>query len=69
VPIGNSPLAVLLNPDRDMTKFAKVVPSVDPRIVSVEAMNWTTEAILTAVAVVLVVAAVVGYRRRGMPVT
>jgi outer membrane lipoprotein-sorting protein len=38
-PIGNSPLAVLLNPDRDMTKFAKVVPSVDPRIVSVEAYD------------------------------
>ncbi len=38
-PIGSSPLAVLLNPDRDMTKFAKVLPSVDPRIVSVEAYD------------------------------
>jgi len=38
-PIGNSPLAVLLDPSRDMTKFAKVVPGIDPRIVSVEAYD------------------------------
>lgn len=38
-PIGNSPLSVLLNPDRDMTKFAKVVPGGDPQIVSVEARD------------------------------
>ena len=37
-PIGNSPLGVLINPDRgDLSRFAKVVPGVDPRIVSVEA--------------------------------
>ncbi|QNA85870.1 outer membrane lipoprotein carrier protein LolA [Sphingomonas sp. So64.6b] len=36
-PIGNSPLSVLLNPDRDMTRFAKVIPGADPRIISVEA--------------------------------
>ena len=36
-PIGNSPLGVLLNPDKDMTKFARVLPGGDPRIVSVEA--------------------------------
>ena len=36
-PIGNSPLGVLLNPTRDMSKFARVVPGVDPRIISVDA--------------------------------
>jgi len=36
-PIGNSPLSVLLNPSRDMTRFAKVIPGFDPRIISVEA--------------------------------
>jgi outer membrane lipoprotein-sorting protein len=36
-PIGNSPLAVLLDPSRDMTRFAKVLPGGDPRIISVEA--------------------------------
>lgn len=36
-PIGNSPLSVLLDPTRDMTRFAKVIPGFDPRIISVEA--------------------------------
>lgn len=36
-PIGNSPLSVLLDPSKDMTRFAKVVPGFDPRIISVEA--------------------------------
>jgi outer membrane lipoprotein-sorting protein len=35
-PIGNSPLAVLLNPKRDMTKFARLVPTRDPKVISVE---------------------------------
>ncbi|WP_448662728.1 LolA family protein [Sphingomonas sp. CJ20] len=35
-PIGNSPLAVLLNPKRDITKFAKLQPTGDPRVVSIE---------------------------------
>jgi outer membrane lipoprotein-sorting protein len=35
-PIGNSPLAVLLNPKRDITKFATLKPTGDPRIVSIE---------------------------------
>ena len=35
-PIGNSPLAVLLNPKRDIRKFARQVPTRDPQIVSVE---------------------------------
>ena len=35
-PIGNSPLAVLLNPKRDITKFAKLVPTRDSNVVSVE---------------------------------
>lgn len=35
-PIGNSPLAVLLNPKRDMTRFARLVPTRDPKVISVE---------------------------------
>ncbi|WP_374129647.1 outer membrane lipoprotein carrier protein LolA [Sphingomonas sp. 28-62-20] len=38
-PIGNSPLGVLLDPGKDATRFAKVVPSFDPRILSVEAAD------------------------------
>jgi outer membrane lipoprotein-sorting protein len=36
-PIGNSPLSVLLDPSKDMSRVAKVVPSGDPRILLVEA--------------------------------
>ncbi len=35
-PIGNTPLSVLINPDKDIGRFAKVVPSADPRVLSVE---------------------------------
>ncbi len=35
-PIGNSPLAVLLNPKRDIKAFAKLMPTQDPRVISVE---------------------------------
>lgn len=35
-PIGNSPLAVLLNPKRDIAKFSKLMPVRDPRVVSIE---------------------------------
>ena len=35
-PIGNSPLAVLLNPKRDITKYAKLKPTADPRVISIE---------------------------------
>lgn len=38
-PIGNSPLGILLNPARDASKFAKIVPTVDPRVVTVEAYD------------------------------
>jgi len=38
-PIGNSPLAVLLDPDRDMSRFAHVVPNDDQQILSVEASD------------------------------
>lgn len=38
-PIGNSPLGVLLTPGADMSRFAKVVPSGDPGIVSVEGFD------------------------------
>jgi ABC-2 type transport system permease protein len=47
----------------------KISPFSDTPKIPVEAMNWTSEVILTAVAAALVAAAVVGYRRRGMPVT
>lgn len=35
-PIGNSPLAVLLNPKKDIAKFAKVIPTSSPQLVSIE---------------------------------
>jgi outer membrane lipoprotein-sorting protein len=31
-PIGNSPLGVLLDPSKDVTRFARVMPSGDPRV-------------------------------------
>lgn len=38
-PIKNSPLGVLLDPDRDISRYARVVPGADPRVVSVEARD------------------------------
>jgi len=38
-PIGNSPLSVLLDPSRDITRYARLRPTGDPRIVSVEARD------------------------------
>lgn len=38
-PIGNSPLGVLLEPDKDISRFAKVVQTGDPRLVLVEARD------------------------------
>ncbi len=38
-PIGNSPLGVLLDPNRDLTRFAKVVETIDPRLIVVEARD------------------------------
>lgn len=35
-PVGNSPLAALLNPDRDLARFAKLQPTANPAVVSVE---------------------------------
>jgi outer membrane lipoprotein-sorting protein len=35
-PIGNSPLAVLLNPKRDIRAFSKLIPTGDPRVISIE---------------------------------
>lgn len=35
-PVGNSPLAVLLDPDREITRYAKAMPTADPNVVSVE---------------------------------
>ncbi|WP_076068774.1 LolA family protein [Sphingomonas montana] len=38
-PIGNSPLAVLLDPSKDLTRIAKVVPAPNPRMLLVEARD------------------------------
>lgn len=38
-PIGSSPLGVLLNPKKDLSRVAKVVPTADDRIVLVEARD------------------------------
>lgn len=38
-PIGNSPLAVLLDPNKDLSRIAKVVPSGDARVVLVQARD------------------------------
>ncbi|MEP9402418.1 outer membrane lipoprotein carrier protein LolA [Sphingomonas sp. VNH70] len=38
-PIGNSPLGILLNPARDASKYARVIRSSDPRVLSVEAYD------------------------------
>ncbi len=38
-PIGNSPLGVLLDPNRDISRYAKVVPSANPNVLSVEAYD------------------------------
>ena len=47
----------------------KISPFAHTPKIPVEAMSWTPEVVLTVIAVVLVVGAFVGYRRRGMPVT
>ena len=38
-PIGNSPLGVLLDPNKDLTRFSKIVSTGDPRLVLVEARD------------------------------
>lgn len=38
-PIGNSPLSVLLDPDRDLSRFARLLPASDPRSLLVEARD------------------------------
>ncbi len=38
-PIGNSPLGVLLDPSKDLRRFARVVPGNDARIVLAEARD------------------------------
>ncbi|THD35950.1 MAG: outer membrane lipoprotein carrier protein LolA [Sphingomonas sp.] len=36
-PIGGSPLGVLLDPSKDISRYARMVPTADPAILSVEA--------------------------------
>ena len=38
-PIGNSPLSALLDPSRDLSRFARIIPMADPRVVFVEARD------------------------------
>lgn len=38
-PIGNSPLSILLNPAKDLTGIARVVPSGDPKLLLVSARD------------------------------
>ena len=38
-PIKDSPLGILIDPDRNLSRFAHVVPGGDPRVVSVEASD------------------------------
>lgn len=38
-PIGNSPLSVLIDPQKDMSRFAKVVPAAIPGMIMVEASD------------------------------
>lgn len=38
-PIGNSPLGVLLDSNRDLSRYAKSVPAGDPRILVIEARD------------------------------
>lgn len=35
-PIRNSPLAALLNPERDLSKYGKIIPTRNPAVLSVE---------------------------------
>ena len=35
-PIGNSPLGALLDPNRDVTKYGRLIPTSNPNVVSVE---------------------------------
>lgn len=38
-PVKDSPLGILMNPDRDAARYAKVVPTANPDVVSVEARD------------------------------
>ena len=38
-PIGNNPLSVLLNPNQDLARFARVLPAADKRVLLVEAKD------------------------------
>ena len=38
-PIKNSPLGILLDPSRDITKFARVIPATDPRLIVLDARD------------------------------
>ena len=38
-PIGNSPLAALIDPTKDLSKFGTVVPTGDPTVLSVQAKD------------------------------
>jgi ABC-2 type transport system permease protein len=59
-----------LGPLMDLPDWVqKISPFAHTPKIPVEAMVWTPELILTVIAAALVAIAIVGYRRRGMPVT
>lgn len=40
-PINNSPLGALLNPNKDVTQFGRVLPGMDPGVVAIEVRDRT----------------------------
>lgn len=38
-PVKDSPLGVLLDPDRDISRYAEVVPTANPEVISIEARD------------------------------
>lgn len=38
-PVKDSPLGILMNPDRDAARYAKVIPTANPDVISVEARD------------------------------
>ncbi|RZM13331.1 MAG: outer membrane lipoprotein carrier protein LolA [Sphingomonas sp.] len=38
-PVGNSPLGVILDPSKDLSRFAKALPATDPQLLLVEARD------------------------------
>ena len=50
-PINNSPLGALLNPDQDLSKYGKIIPTRNPDVVSVEVRDpkWPEYGVITMI--------------------